>query len=150
MVSNCVGSLFSAARCYSLPLCYEIIKLRLLWHRAIRGRSRELVFAIRHTAYCEEPSIRFERVLAFRRGYNWSEARPRPPESGFTAKWPECLPRPHKLDLDSIGTPIGVQQKLMRHSDIRTTMNVYGDAASEEMRSAHEKVVKLALPKPLN
>ena len=47
--------------------------------------------------------------------------------------------------LDSVGTPIGVQQKLMRHSDIRTTMNIYGDAATSDMRNAHEKVVKLAL-----
>jgi integrase len=29
--------------------------------------------------------------------------------------------------LDAVGTPIAVQQKLMRHSDIRTTMNLYGD-----------------------
>ena len=26
--------------------------------------------------------------------------------------------------LDSVGTPVGVQQKLMRHADIRTTMNI--------------------------
>lgn len=47
--------------------------------------------------------------------------------------------------LDSVGTPVGVQQKLMRHADIRTTMNVYGDAASDEMTEAHSKVVGLAL-----
>ena len=47
--------------------------------------------------------------------------------------------------LDSVGTPVGVQQKLMRHSDIRTTMNVYGDAASAEMAEAHGKVVRLAM-----
>lgn len=29
--------------------------------------------------------------------------------------------------LDSVGTPVGVQQKLMRHADVRTTMS-YGDA----------------------
>jgi len=52
--------------------------------------------------------------------------------------------------LDSVGTPVGVQQKLMRHSDIRTTMNVYGDAATDDMRSAHEKVVRLAMSKSLN
>jgi len=46
--------------------------------------------------------------------------------------------------LDSMGTPIGVQQKLMRHSDIRTTMNVYGDALTDDMRQAHEKVVRMA------
>jgi hypothetical protein len=33
----------------------------------------------------------------------------------------------------------------MRHSDIRTTMNIYGDAASEDMREAHGKIVRLAL-----
>jgi integrase len=48
--------------------------------------------------------------------------------------------------LDSVGTPVGVQQKLMRHSDIRTTMNVYGDAATAEMAEAHGRVVRLALP----
>ncbi len=47
--------------------------------------------------------------------------------------------------LDSVGTPIGVQQKLMRHADIRTTMNIYGDAASADMREAHGKIVQLAL-----
>jgi len=43
--------------------------------------------------------------------------------------------------LDSVGTPVGVQQKLMRHADIRATMNVYGDAATDEMTEAHSKVV---------
>jgi hypothetical protein len=38
----------------------------------------------------------------------------------------------------------------MRHADIRTTMNIYGDAVTEDMRQAHEKVVKLAMPKGLN
>lgn len=47
--------------------------------------------------------------------------------------------------LDSVGTPVGVQQKLMRHSDIRTTMNVYGDAVTPDMAEAHEKIVGLAL-----
>ena len=47
--------------------------------------------------------------------------------------------------IDSVGTPIGVQQKLMRHSDIRTTMNIYGDAASADMPEAHGKIAGLAL-----
>ena len=46
--------------------------------------------------------------------------------------------------LDSVGTPVGVQQRLMRHADIRTTMNLYGDAVSEDMAKAHGKVVRLA------
>jgi len=52
----------------------------------------------------------------------------------------------HSFDvIDAVGTPIGVQQKLMRHADIRTTMNIYGDAASADMREAHGKIVQLAL-----
>lgn len=53
----------------------------------------------------------------------------------------------HRSWLDSVGTPVGVQQRLMRHSDIRTTMNVYGDAATADMREAHGKIVRLALPR---
>jgi integrase len=47
--------------------------------------------------------------------------------------------------LDAVGTPIAVQQKLMRHSDIRTTMNLYGDVVTDEMAQAHSRVVGLAL-----
>jgi integrase len=49
--------------------------------------------------------------------------------------------------LDAVGTPIAVQQKLMRHTDIRTTMNVYGDVVTDEMQQAHAKVVGMALGK---
>ncbi len=35
--------------------------------------------------------------------------------------------------LDAVGTPIAVQQKLMRHADIRTTMNTYGEVVTDEM-----------------
>jgi integrase len=45
--------------------------------------------------------------------------------------------------LDSIGTPVGVQQRLMRHADIRTTMNQYGSALSADMQQAQGKVIQL-------
>jgi integrase len=47
--------------------------------------------------------------------------------------------------LDAVGTAITVQQKLMRHSDIRTTINIYGDVVTDEMKKAGSKVVCLAL-----
>ncbi len=47
--------------------------------------------------------------------------------------------------LDAVGTPIAVQQKLMRHADIRTTMNIYGDVVTDEMAVASGKVTRLAL-----
>ena len=48
--------------------------------------------------------------------------------------------------LDAVGTPIAVQQKLMRHSDIRTTINIYGDVVTDEMPQAHSKVVDWLSP----
>ena len=47
--------------------------------------------------------------------------------------------------LDSVGATIAVQQKLMRHADIRTTMNIYSDVVSDEMAIANGKVTRLAL-----
>jgi hypothetical protein len=38
--------------------------------------------------------------------------------------------------LDETGAPLGVQQKLMRHANISTTMNVYGGAFMEAKRKA--------------
>ena len=49
--------------------------------------------------------------------------------------------------LDAVRTPIAVQQKLMRHADIRTTMNIYVDVITDEMAQAHGKVVRMAIPR---
>jgi integrase len=65
--------------------------------------------------------------------------------AGIGALGTHSLRHSYRSWLDSVGTPWGVQQKLMRHADIRTTMNVYGDAATDEMTEAHSKVVGLAL-----
>jgi integrase len=47
--------------------------------------------------------------------------------------------------LDACGAPIGVQQKLMRHAQVSTTMK-YGNAYMTEKRKAHGAVVQLVLP----
>jgi integrase len=47
--------------------------------------------------------------------------------------------------LSAVGTPVEVQQKLMRHADIRTTMNVYGEVVTDEMAQAASKVAGLAV-----
>lgn len=56
-----------------------------------------------------------------------------------------CLRHTYRSWLDAVGTPIAVQQKLMRHADVRTTMNLYGDVITDQMAEAHAKVVNLAL-----
>jgi len=48
--------------------------------------------------------------------------------------------------LRQLGVDVKVQQELLRHADIRTTMNVYTQAVSEQKRTAHSSVVRLVLP----
>jgi len=46
---------------------------------------------------------------------------------------------------DACGAPIGVQQKLMHHAQVITTMK-YGNAYMTEKRKAHGAVVQMVLP----
>ena len=40
---------------------------------------------------------------------------------------------------------IGVQQKLMRHAQVSTTLDVYGNAPVESKREANSQVVRMVL-----
>jgi integrase len=51
----------------------------------------------------------------------------------------------HRSWLDAVGTSIAVQQKLMRHASITTTMDHYGAVVTDEMEQAASKVAGLAL-----
>jgi sugar (pentulose or hexulose) kinase len=53
--------------------------------------------------------------------------------------------RAAELYSDQVEAPIAVQQELMRHADIRTTMNTYRDVVTDEMSRAASKVAGLAL-----
>ena len=48
--------------------------------------------------------------------------------------------------LRQLGVDVKVQQELLRHADISTTLNVYTQAVSEQKRSAHSSVVRIVLP----
>jgi integrase len=48
--------------------------------------------------------------------------------------------------LRSVGVDVKVQQELLRHADIQTTLNVYTQAVSEAKRDANSKVVRMVLP----
>jgi len=47
--------------------------------------------------------------------------------------------------LDETGAPMKVQQELMRHASISTTMNIYGAAMTNSKREANSKVVRMVL-----
>jgi integrase len=54
----------------------------------------------------------------------------------------------HRSMLDETGAPVGVQQKLMRHANVSTTMNVYGNASIKAKAEANSKVVQMILKPP--
>lgn len=45
--------------------------------------------------------------------------------------------------LHAVGTGVAVQQKMMRHADIRTTFNIYGDVVTDEMTTVGIKVAQM-------
>lgn len=51
----------------------------------------------------------------------------------------------HRSWLAAVGTPLDVQQRLMRHASITTTMDHYGDVVTDQMTVASGKVAGLAL-----
>ena len=51
--------------------------------------------------------------------------------------------------LDETGAAVGVQQKLMRHANVSTTMNTYGNAAPNAKKTANSKVVLMVLSIPV-
>ncbi len=46
--------------------------------------------------------------------------------------------------LDAVGTAVGVQQKMMRHADVATTMNIYGKGMMDSKLEAHTKLLQYA------
>jgi integrase len=46
--------------------------------------------------------------------------------------------------LDAVGTAVGVQQKMMRHADVATTMNVYKKGMMDSKLTAHTKLLEYA------
>lgn len=64
--------------------------------------------------------------------------------AGIASFGTHTLRHTYRSWLDAVGTGVAVQQKLMRHTDIRTTMK-YGDVVTNEMEQAQKKIVGLAL-----
>lgn len=65
--------------------------------------------------------------------------------AGIGAVLTHSMRHTYRSWLDAVGTSVAVQQRLMRHADIRTTMNVYGDIVTDEVKQASGKVAGLAL-----
>jgi integrase len=56
----------------------------------------------------------------------------------------------YRSSLHETGAPMKVQQELMRHASIQTTMNVYGRAMTDSKRKANSQVVGLVFGETLD
>ncbi len=54
-------------------------------------------------------------------------------ESGIGWLGTHSMRHTYRSWLDAVGTGVAIQQKLMRHKDIRTAMNTYGTVVTDEM-----------------
>ena len=66
-------------------------------------------------------------------------------DAGIVHVSPHSFRHSYRAWLDQLGTPLSVQQRAMRHGDIRVTMS-YGDAVGEGLREATSKVAARAIP----
>jgi integrase len=83
--------------------------------------------------------------LPFSYPWVWQTFQVAGAKSGIGRLGTHSLRHSYRSWLDAVGTTIAVQQKLMRHSDIRTTLNIYGDVVTDEMSQANSKIAGLAL-----
>ncbi|HWY69218.1 MAG TPA: site-specific integrase [Terriglobales bacterium] len=81
------------------------------------------------------------------RGYTsfWEKLGRACQDAGLVHVSPHSFRHSYRAWLDEVGTPITVQQRAMRHGDIRVTMN-YGDAIGDGLREASAKVAARAIP----
>lgn len=57
-----------------------------------------------------------------------------------------ALRHTYRTLLDETGAPVGVQQKLMRHANVSTTMNIYGSSSHKARAEANSRVVQMFVP----
>jgi integrase len=120
----------------SLSIDKELLEVLKAWKRTTQFSAEEdWIFA---------SPLKLGRLPYSYTGF-WRELEKAAGEAGIGHIGTHAFRHTYRSWLDAVGTPIAVQQKLMRHSDIRTTMNIYGDVVTDEMGQAHSKVVGLAL-----
>ncbi len=119
-----------------LPLDPDVATILLEWQRRCPETAGDWVFPSPRTDKPYDSSSLRKKVLK---------------PAAIRAKigpigW-HTLRHSYRAWLDETGAPLGVQQKLMRHANISTTMNVYGGAFMEAKRRANRSVVERVLPR---
>lgn len=134
IVSNHVGSTKNEYRDAPLPIDEKLSGMLQMWRRSTPFlESSDWVFA---SPYREGKEPYSPRHVA--EDHLWPAAK----AAGLGDKigW-RTFRRTYSSLLRQLGVDVKVQQDLMRHADIRTTMNLYTESFSPDMRKAHSAVV---------
>ena len=113
-----------------LPLDPDVATILLEWKRLCPGTIEDWVFPSPRTNKPYDSGSLRKKIL------NTAALRAKiPGQIGW-----HTLRHSYRAWLDETGAPLGVQQKLMRHANISTTMNVYGGAFMKAKRKANTSV----------
>jgi integrase len=138
IVDGVVGDVKTKYSQSGLPLDPALAEILFSWKRTSQfGREEDWVFASPQKA--GELPLRSTAVLA-------NHIKPAAILAGLgrNVGW-HTFRHTYSSLLRQLGVDLKVQQELLRHADIRTTMNVYTQAVSEQKRAAHSKVVRMVL-----
>lgn len=131
VVNGRIGKVKTEASHDEIPLDPAFADVLLKWKG---DRSVGLVFPFHATGGCYYAGIIQRQIL-----------KPKGEGIGITELGWHQLRHTYRSLLDETGAPIGVQQKLMRHSNVAATMNVYGNASLRAKQQANSKVVQMVM-----
>jgi len=134
IVEGRVGALKTECSQDELPLHPNVAEMLRRWKEVAPLSAEGWIFANRLTQKPYDPCSIRKRHL-----------KPIGEELGIVNFGWHTFRHTYRSWLDATGAPVGVQQKLMRHAQVSTTMNIYGNALLESKREANGKVVELAL-----
>lgn len=138
IVDGIVGDVKTKYSQSGLPLDPALAEILFTWKRASKfGQEADWVFASPQKA--GEAPLRSTAVLE-------DHIKPAVVSAGLGGRvgW-HTFRHTYSSMLRQLGVDVKVQQELLRHADIRTTMNVYTQAVSEQKRAAHSSVVRMVL-----
>jgi integrase len=116
-----------------IPLSGEFISFILRWQRIAPLSAEGWMFPSIVTGRPYHAGILLRRHLA-----------PLVPKVGVPRLGWHTFRHTFRSWLDAVGTAVGVQQKMMRHADVATTMNVYGKGMMDSKLTAHTKLLEYA------
>lgn len=139
IVDGVVGDVKTKYSQSGLPLDPALAEILFNWKRTSQfAQEGDWVFASSQKA--GELPLRSSSMLA-------TQIKPaaKTAELGGDVGW-HTFRHTYSSMLRQLGVDVKVQQELLRHADIRTTLNVYTQAVSEQKRTAHSSVVRMVLP----